>query len=42
MTEKTPSSPARAASARPTIAVNGEVIANSTLPEPADLASLFE
>jgi protein-disulfide isomerase len=42
MTEKTPVAPGASGIGTPTIAVNGEVIANSTLPEPADLASLFE
>ncbi|HEX5860121.1 MAG TPA: thioredoxin domain-containing protein [Microbacterium sp.] len=42
MTAKTPVAPGAAGIGTPTIAVNGEVISNSTLPEPADLASLFE
>jgi protein-disulfide isomerase len=42
MTEKTPVAPGTGGIGTPTIAVNGEVIANSTLPDPADLASLFE
>ena len=42
MTEKTPVQPGAAGIGTPTIVVNGEVIANSTLPAPADLASLFE
>ena len=42
MTEKTPVQPGAAGIGTPTIVVNGEVIANSTLPEPADLASLFQ
>jgi protein-disulfide isomerase len=42
MTEKTPVAPGAGGIGTPTIAVNGEVIANSTLPDPADLASLFE
>jgi protein-disulfide isomerase len=41
MTAKTPVQPGAAGVGTPTIVVNGEVIANSTLPEPADLASLF-
>ena len=41
MTEKTPVQPGAGGIGTPTIVVNGEVIANSTLPEPADLASLF-
>jgi len=42
MTEKTPVQPGAAGIGTPTIVVNGEVIANKTLPAPADLASLFE
>jgi protein-disulfide isomerase len=42
MTEKTPVQPGAGGIGTPTIVVNGEAIANSTLPEPADLASLFE
>ena len=42
MTEKTPIAPGASGIGTPTIAVNGEAIANSTLPEPANLASLFE
>jgi protein-disulfide isomerase len=42
MTDKTPVAPGAAGIGTPTIAINGEVIANSTLPEPANLASLFE
>jgi protein-disulfide isomerase len=42
MTGKTPVAPGAGGIGTPTIAVNGEVIANSTLPDPADLASLFE
>ena len=42
MTEKTPVQPGAGAIGTPTIVVNGEVIANSTLPEPADLATLFD
>lgn len=42
MTEKTPIAPGASGIGTPTVAVNGEVIANSTLPEPANLASLFE
>jgi protein-disulfide isomerase len=42
MTEKTPVAPGASGIGTPTIAINGEVIANSTLPDPADLASLFE
>ena len=42
MTAKTPVAPGAGGIGTPTIAVNGEVIANSTLPDPDDLASLFE
>ena len=42
MTEKTPVAPGASGIGTPTIAINGEVIANSTLPAPADLATLFE
>lgn len=42
MTEKTPIQPGAGGIGTPTIVVNGEVIKNSTLPEPADLASLFQ
>jgi protein-disulfide isomerase len=42
MTEKTPVQPGAAGIGTPTIAINGEVIANSTLPDPANLASLFQ
>jgi protein-disulfide isomerase len=42
MTEKTPVAPGASGIGTPTIAVNGETIANSSLPEPANLASLFE
>ena len=42
MTEKTPVQPGAGGIGTPTIVVNGEVIKNSTLPEPADLASLFQ
>lgn len=42
MTEKTPIAPGAQGIGTPTIAVDGEVIDNSTLPAPADLASLFE
>ena len=41
-TEKTPVQPGAAGIGTPTIVVNGEVISNSTLPEPADLGSLFQ
>ena len=40
-TEKTPVQPGSSSIGTPTIVVNGEVISNKTLPEPADLASLF-
>ncbi|MCC2033558.1 DsbA family protein [Microbacterium allomyrinae] len=42
MTENTPIQPGSSGIGTPTIAVNGEVIANSTLPEPGQLATLFE
>ena len=42
MTEKTPVAPGATGIGTPTIAINGEVIANSTLPAPADLATLFQ
>ncbi len=42
MTEKTPLQPGAQTIGTPTIVVNGEVIANSELPAPADLAQLFE
>jgi protein-disulfide isomerase len=42
MTAETPVAPGASGIGTPTIAINGEVIANSTLPEPADLATLFE
>jgi protein-disulfide isomerase len=42
MTQETPVQPGQAGIATPTIAVNGEAISNSDLPEPAALASLFE
>jgi protein-disulfide isomerase len=41
-TEETPLAPGAQGIGTPTIAVNGETIANSTLPDPANLASLFE
>jgi protein-disulfide isomerase len=41
-TEKTPVQPGASGIGTPTIVVNGEAIANSTLPQPADLASLFQ
>lgn len=41
MTEKTPVAPGASGIGTPTIAINGEVIANSTLPAPADLGTLF-
>jgi protein-disulfide isomerase len=41
MTEQTPVAPGAAGIGTPTIAVNGEVIANSQLPEPGQLLSLF-
>jgi protein-disulfide isomerase len=42
MTEKTPVQPGAGGIGTPTIVVNGEVIQNSALPQPADLASLFQ
>lgn len=42
MTEKTPVAPGAGGIGTPTVAVNGEVIANSTLPDPGQFASLFE
>jgi protein-disulfide isomerase len=42
MTDETPVAPGAAGIGTPTIVVNGEPIANSTLPDPAELASLFE
>lgn len=42
MTEKTPVAPGASGIGTPTIAINGEVIANSTLPAPADLGTLFQ
>jgi protein-disulfide isomerase len=42
MTAQTPVAPGASGIGTPTIAINGEAIANSTLPEPANLGSLFE
>jgi len=42
MTDKTPVAPGADGIGTPTIAINGAVISNSSLPEPANLASLFE
>jgi protein-disulfide isomerase len=42
MTERTPVQPGQSGIATPTLAVNGEVISNQTLPAPADLPSLFD
>ena len=42
MTDETPIAPGASGIGTPTIAINGEVIANSTLPEPAQLSTLFE
>ena len=42
MTEKTPVAPGAQGIGTPTIAINGEVIANSTLPAPAELGTLFQ
>lgn len=41
MTDKTPVAPGASGVGTPTVAINGEVIANSTLPDPAELATLF-
>ncbi len=41
MTEKTPVQPGASGIGTPTIAINGEVIANSTIPAPGSLATLF-
>ena len=41
MTDKTPVQPGAGGIGTPTITVNGEVISNSTLPEPGQLATLF-
>lgn len=42
MTEKTPVQPGAKGIATPTVTVNGEVIANSTLPNPGQLLTLFD
>lgn len=42
MTKNTPVAPGAAGVGTPTLAVNGTVIKNSDLPQPADLASLFK
>ncbi|MDE0545339.1 thioredoxin domain-containing protein [Microbacterium sp. C7(2022)] len=42
MTEQTPVQPGSQGIGTPTIAINGEAIANSELPDPADLGTLFE
>ena len=42
ITQETPVQPGAGGIGTPTVAVNGEVIANSTLPEPGQLATLFE
>lgn len=42
ITRDTPTQPGAQGIGTPTIAVNGEVISNSTLPQPGDLASLFQ
>ncbi|WES62898.1 thioredoxin domain-containing protein [Microbacter sp. GSS18] len=42
LTEETPIQPGLSGIATPTVAVNGEAIANSDLPEPENLASLFD
>ena len=42
ITKDTPVQPGAGGIGTPTVAVNGEVIANSSLPEPGQLATLFE
>jgi protein-disulfide isomerase len=42
MTEETPVQPGASGVGTPTVTVNGEVIANSTLPAQGELATLFE
>jgi len=42
MTGKTPVAPGAAGIGTPTVAVNGETIANSSLPDPSELATLFQ
>ncbi|MHC2997840.1 DsbA family protein [Microbacterium sp. HJ5] len=42
ITEETPVQPGAGGIGTPTVTVNGEVIANSSLPEPGQLATLFE
>jgi protein-disulfide isomerase len=42
MTEKTPVQPGSQGIGTPTVAVNGEAISNRDLPEPGQLATLFE
>ncbi|MDF2920785.1 MAG: protein-disulfide isomerase, partial [Microbacterium sp.] len=42
MTPQTPIQPGSQGIGTPTVAVNGEVISNSQLPEPGQLATLFE
>lgn len=42
MTPKTPVAPGSSGIGTPTIAINGQVISNSTLPQPAQLATLFQ
>ncbi|SDG33935.1 DsbA family protein [Microbacterium pygmaeum] len=42
MTDQTPIAPGATGIGTPTIAINGETIATSTLPDPADLGSLFQ
>lgn len=41
MTEQTPVQPGAAGIGTPTLAVNGEVISNSTIPAPGEFATLF-
>lgn len=42
LTEQTPIQPGLTGIATPTVTVNGEAIANADIPDPEDLASLFE
>lgn len=42
MTAETPVQPGAAGVGTPTVAINGEVISNGTLPDPGQFASLFE
>jgi len=42
LTEQTPIQPGLTGIATPTVTVNGEAIANADIPDPAELASLFD